>query len=234
MIRMRKGPAPSMRADSNSSLRHGAEEGGQEIDREGRDEACIDQDGSLIGADQAKLRVEHEERHDHHHGRNRHQRCAQRQQRFPPLELHAGDGIGREPRDDGADSSTAPITSMHAVGHPGEEGAVDQHGPEILDDRRVRKSQLVDGVFLVALERGQDHEERRHQGEEGREQEHALLERRAGKPGERLLPHQASSSRTRRRARKSGKISRTETRKSRTEAAEAMPGRLVRIRALKM
>ena len=230
---MRKWPRAVDARGFEQFLRHGAEEGGQEIDREGRDEACIDQDGSLIGADQAELRVEHEERHDHHHGRNRHQRCAQRQQRFPPLELHAGDGIGREPRDDGAEQHGTDH-QQHAVGHPGEEGAVDQHGPEILDDRRVRKAQLVDGVFLVALERGQDHEERRHQGEEGREQEHALLERRAGKPGERLFPHQASSSRTRRRARKSGKISRTETKKSSTEAAEAMPGRLVRIRALKM
>ena len=47
-------------------LGHGAEEGGEQIDREGRDEPGIDDDGALIGADQAELRVKHEERHDHH------------------------------------------------------------------------------------------------------------------------------------------------------------------------
>ncbi len=131
-------------------------------------------------------------------------------------------------------SSTAPTTSSTLLAIQARKGLSTSTARKFSMMGRIRKAQLVDRVFLVALQRGQDHEERRHKGEEGREQEHALLERRAGKSGEWLTLHQASCSRTRRLARNSGKISSTETRKSSTEAAEAMPGRLVRIRALKM
>ena len=85
-----------------------------------------------------------------------------------------------------------------------------------------------------------DHEDRRHQGDEGRHQQDRVLEAwsgfielRAGRVSDRRA-HLTASSLARRRTANSGTMSSSDTRNSRTETAEAMPGRLVLTSALKM